>query len=151
MLRFSRAVPETASPARRRVAVGALTLLTAPPVLGASVEASAESLGPRAGSPATTVRIDPEGLSPDRASLDAGRTLRFSNESTAMARVEFRIERGTGLPCARPGEPPVSARKFVLARGAALHCLPPAGTVEYRVQRVVGSRNRITEGEIEVR
>jgi hypothetical protein len=119
--------------------------------LGAAGPAPAESLAPREVAPAATVRIETERLTPDRARIAEGRTLRIANRSSGMARVEFHLERGSGLPCAVAGEAPVSARKFVVDDGDALHCVPPRGTVEYRVQRVVDSRNRISEGEIEVR
>lgn len=127
----------------------ALTALLALP-------AAAESLVPREEAPAATVRILPADLTPERTQVDEGRRVRIANRSTALARIEFHVKRGTGLDCARPGQAVVSARKFVLAQGEALHCTPPRGRVEYRVQRVVqlegqGLRNRVTEGAIEVR
>lgn len=129
--------------------LGLLALSPAPPL-------GAESLAPRDESPAATVRILPAELTPDRSRLDEGRSVRIANRSSGLARLEFHVKRGTGLPCARPGEAAVLARKFVLADGEVLHCVPPRGRVEYRVQRVVrtdggGMRNRISEGEIEVR
>lgn len=127
----------------------ALTALLALP-------AAAESLLPRDEAPAATVRILPADLTPERTQVDEGRSVRIANRTTALARIEFHVKRGTGLACARPGEAVVSARKFVLAEGESLHCTPPRGRVEYRVQRVVrlegqGLRNRVTEGAIEVR
>ncbi len=122
----------------------ALCLLLAPPATG-------ESLVPRDEAPVATVRIGSEGLTPDRTRIEEGRTLRIANRTAGMARVEFHLARGTGVSCATPGEVPIEARKFVLGAGDALHCVPPRGRVEYRVQRMVGSRNRISEGEIEVR
>ncbi len=107
----------------------------------------------------TQIQILPAALQPERVEAETARGFELSNQSTALARVEFGLRRGDGLTCANNGESPIKARKFVVESGASLVCRATAeqsGRLDYEVFRNVrvesgAYRQEHSEGRIELR
>ncbi len=85
--------------------------------------------------PAPTVRIGAERIAPATLDAGAGGTFVLANASTALARVEFHVRRGTRLSCLRGDGEPVVGRKFVIEDGDTLRCEAPDGRLDYAVFR----------------
>ena len=105
---------------------------------------------------APTVSITAAHVAPARAAVSAGRPFVLANDTGSIARVEFHLGRGGGLPCGSPGEPAERARRFLVEAGSELVCLAEPGRYDYTVfqnLRLASGEfvHRREEGRIEVR
>ena len=103
-----------------------------------------------------TVSITAAHVLPAQAAVVAGRPFVLANDSGAIARVEFGLARGKGLPCSASGEPSKRGRKFLVEAGSELVCLGEPGRYDYTVfqnLRLASGEfvHRREEGRIEVR
>jgi hypothetical protein len=135
-------------------ALASLALLTGPAAGESNDAATLAALPAR-----TQIQILPTALSPERVEVESARGFELTNQSTALARVEFGLRRGEGLSCATDGESAITARKFVVRSGATLVCRATSdqsGRLDYEVFRNVrvasGAHRQVhSKGRIELR
>jgi len=124
--------------------IPALVILLPTTPLGAKAEGS------------VTVSITAAHLAPVQAAVASGRPFVLANDSGSIARVEFGLARGKGLPCSASGQPSKHGRKFLVEAGSELVCLGEPGRYDYTVfqnLRLASGEfvHRREEGRIEVR
>ncbi len=95
-------------------------------------------------------------LAPADSAVAAGQPFVLANGSGSIARVEFDLKRGDGLPCGTPGQASRNGRKFLVEAGSELVCHAEPGRYDYTVFQNLrtGSgefEHRREKGRVEVR
>lgn len=105
---------------------------------------------------AATVSLTAAHLAPAEAAVGAGRPFVLANASGSIARIEFDLERGEGLPCAAPGHAGQRGRRFLVEAGSELVCHAEPGRYDYTVFQSLRTAegefvHRREQGRVEVR